>query len=283
NTRAREYPSRYFRNHLFDPATALLGDNDITYTLVQPNGCISVTTQTVEVFAVANSDFTGIEPITCTTEGLVELVPASLGGVFSGPGVSGSLFDPIAAGAGQHTILYDISLGDCQSETVVTTTVVEGPQAEITVAGDLTSATAAQQGATYQWWNCDTQLPIEGATSAEFSITDPSQNGNYSVAVTLNGCDAMSDCVFLLIESVEELQPNWSAGFFPNPATTMLTVWSSTPSGVSIYNGLGALVLSQRVNAINHTLDIGELQQGIYQVVIQTNDGKQLAQLLVKQ
>ncbi|MFM7234064.1 MAG: choice-of-anchor V domain-containing protein [Flavobacteriales bacterium] len=268
---------------LFDPATALLGDNDITYTLVQPNGCISVTTQTVEVFAVANSDFTGIEPITCTTEGLVELVPASLGGVFSGPGVSGSLFDPIAAGAGQHTILYDISLGDCQSETVVTTTVVEGPQAEITVAGDLTSATAAQQGATYQWWNCDTQLPIEGATSAEFSITDPSQNGNYSVAVTLNGCDAMSDCVFLLIESVEELQQNWSAGFFPNPATTMLTVWSSTPTGVSIYNGLGALVLSQRVNAINHTLDIGELQQGIYQVVIQTNDGKQLTQLLVKQ
>ncbi|MFM7233452.1 MAG: T9SS type A sorting domain-containing protein [Flavobacteriales bacterium] len=108
-------------------------------------------------------------------------------------------------------------------------------------------------------------------------------SGSTAKAVTLNGCDAMSDCVFLLIESVEELQQNWSAGFFPNPATTMLTVWSSTPSGVSIYNGLGALVLSQRVNAINHTLDIGELQQGIYQVVIQTNDGKQLAQLLVKQ
>jgi hypothetical protein len=52
---------------------------------------------------------------------------------------------------------------------------------------------------------------------------------------------------------------------------------------VSIYNSLGALVISQRVNAVNHTLDIAELQQGLYQVVLQTNDGKQSAQLLVKQ
>jgi hypothetical protein len=267
----------------FDPGTAIIGDNIVTYTLVQPNGCISTTTQIIEVFDVANSDFSGLEPITCTTEGVVELIPVSAGGVFSGPGVSGSFFDPAAAGIGEHTILYDINLGDCQSETAVTTTVIEGPEAEITVAGNLMSASAAQAGATYQWWNCDTQLPIDGATSAEFFITDPSQNGNYSVAVTLNGCDAMSDCVLLLIESVDELEQNWSAGFYPNPATSDLTVWSSTPVSVSIYNSLGAIVLSQRVIALNHTFDVAELQQGIYQLVLQTSDGKQTAQLLVKQ
>jgi hypothetical protein len=155
--------------------------------------------------------------------------------------------------------------------------------ADVTVAGDLMSAAVAQAGASYQWWNCDTQLPVDGATSAEFFITDPSQNGNYSVAVTLSGCDAMSDCVFLLIESVDELEQNWSAGFYPNPATSDLTVWSSTPVSVSIYNSLGALVISQRLNAMNHALDITELQQGLYQVVLQTSDGKQSAQLLVKQ
>lgn len=344
---------------LFDPAAAIIGDNEVTYTLAQPNGCVSTTTQTIEVFEVANSDFSGLAPITCTTEGLIELVPVSLGGTFSGPGVSGSLFDPVVAGIGEHTIIYDINLGDCQSETSVTTTVLEGPDAtftglfaeycvdadivsdlinvnstavfsgpgvvgntfeaqsagvgehtitcnvtdangcaassaqnvivhplpnvSITVAGDLMSATADQAGATYQWWNCDTQLPVEGATSADFFITDPSQNGFYSVAVTLNGCDAMSECVLLLIESVEELAHDWSAGFYPNPATTQLNVWSSAPVGVSIYNSVGAMVLSQRVNAMNHVLDISELRQGIYQVVLQTSDGKQSAQLLVKQ
>jgi hypothetical protein len=343
---------------LFDPSVAVLGDNEVTYTLSQPNGCISATTQTVEVFDEANSDFSGLEPISCTTQGPVELVPVSLGGVFSGPGVSGSFFDPVVAGVGQHTILYDINLGDCQSETAITTTVLEGPDAtftglfeeycinadivseltsvnssaefsgpgidgntfdaqsagvgehtvscmvtdangceattsqnvtvhplpdvSITVAGDLMSAIADQADATYQWWNCDTQLPIDGATSPEFFITSVSQNGNYSVAVTLNGCDAMSECVLLLIESVEELTHEWSAGFYPNPATTQLTLWSSTPVGVSIFNSVGAMVLSQRSNAINHTLDITQLQPGIYQVVMQSSDGKQSAQLLVK-
>jgi hypothetical protein len=89
--------------------------------------------------------------------------------------------------------------------------------------------------------------------------------------------------VLLLIGSVDELASDWSAGFYPNPATSDLTVWSSTTVSVIIYNGIGALVLSQRVNALNHTLDIGELQQGLYQVVLQTSDGKQSAQLLVKQ
>ena len=344
---------------LFDPSAAIIGDNEVTYTLSQPNGCISITSQVVEVFDVANSDFSGLEPITCITEGALELIPVSLGGVFSGPGVSGSSFNPAVAGVGEHTILYDINLGDCQSETAVTTTVIEGPDAtftglsdeycidaeipselicvntpaefsgpgvmdnmfdaasagigehtincsytdangctaissqnvtvnalpvvDITVAGDLTSATVAQQGATYQWWNCDAELPVDGATAEDFTITDPSQNGNYACWVTLNGCDARSECVLLLIGSVDELAQNWSAGFYPNPATSDLTVWSSTPVSVSIYNSLGALVLSQRVNALNHTLDIGELQQGLYQVVLQTSDGKQSAQLMVKQ
>ena len=89
--------------------------------------------------------------------------------------------------------------------------------------------------------------------------------------------------MLLLIGSVDELEQNWAAGFYPNPATADLTVWSSMPVSVSIYNSIGALVLSQRVNAINHTLDIGELQQGLYQVVLQTSNGKQSAQLLVKQ
>jgi hypothetical protein len=343
----------------FDPAQAIIGDNEVTYTLAQANGCVSTTTQVIAVFDVANSDFSGLEAITCTSEGLVELLPVSPGGVFSGPGVSGTFFDPSVAGIGEHTVVYDINLGDCQSETAIATTVLLGPDAsftglfneycidadivselicvntpadfsgpgvsgnefnaqsagvgehtvtcsytdafgctgtstqtvtvnplpvvDITVAGDLTSATVAQQGATYQWWSCDTELPVDGATAEDFIITDPSQNGNYACWVTLNGCDDRSECVLLLIESVDELEQNWAAGFYPNPATSDLTVWSSTPVSVSIYNSLGALVISQRVNAVNHTLDIAELQQGLYQVVLQTNDGKQSAQLLVKQ
>ncbi len=330
---------------MFEPAQAIIGDNEVTYTLMQANGCVSTTTQVIAVFDVANSDFTGLEAITCITEGVVELLPVSPGGVFSGTGVSGTSFDPSVAGIGEHTVVYDINLGDCQSETSISTTVLLGPDAsftglseaycvnadivselicvntpaefsgpgvsgnefnaqsagvgehtvtcsytdafgctgtstqgvtvnplpvvDITVSGDLMSATVAQQGATYQWWNCDTQLPLDGATSEDFTITDPSQNGNYSVAVTLNGCDAMSECVLLLIESVDEVQVDWSAGIFPNPANATLTVWSSRPAMCTLYNTLGSRVASLPITSTQHSLEVGQLPAGLYQVVLE--------------
>jgi len=342
----------------FDPAQAVIGDNEVTYTLAQPNGCVSVTTQVIAVFDVANSEFSGLEAITCISEGLVELLPLSPGGTFSGTGVSGTFFDPAVAGIGEHLVTYDINLGDCQSETSVATTVLLGPDVsftglldeycadtdvvseltsvnvpadfsgpgvdgntfsaqvagvgehtitssytdafgctgtssqsvtvnplpvvDITVSGDLTSATVAQEGATYQWWNCDTQLQVEGATSPEFSIVDPAQNGSYSVAVTLNGCDAMSECVLLLIGSVDETLGEWSSGFYPNPASSNLTVWSSVPAGFDVYNGVGTLVLSNPTNISNHTLDVSALPNGIYRVVMQHGGQMRAGNLLIK-
>jgi hypothetical protein len=342
----------------FDPTQAIIGDNEVTYTLAQANGCVSTTTQVIAVFDVANSEFSGLEAITCTSEGLVELLPVSPGGVFSGPGVSGTFFDPAVAGIGEHTVTYDINLGDCQSETSVATTVLLGPDAsftglldeycvdadviselisvnepadfsgpgvegntfnaqvagvgehtvtcsytdafgctassiqsvavnplpvvDITIAGDLTSATVAQEGATYQWWNCDTQLQLDGATLAEFAITDPSQNGSYSVAVTLNGCDAMSDCVLLLIESVDEVSGEWTSGFYPNPATTDLNVWSTMPVGLDIYNSVGTLVLSRATNSTTHAMDVSALPVGIYRVVMQHAGQMSAGNLLIR-
>ena len=126
------------------------------------------------------------------------------------------------------------------------------------------------------------QMPIDGATAAEYAITDPSQNGFFSVAITLNGCDAMSECVLLLIESVEEVEDNWSAGIFPNPAATDLNIWSSKPIVISVYNSLGALVLSERINSLNHFLDVSTLPEGMYQVLMQNGDSLRSSELLIK-
>jgi len=342
----------------FDPTQAIIGDNDVTYTLEQANGCVSVTTQVIAVFDVANSEFSGLEAITCISEGVVELLPLSPGGTFNGIGVSGTFFDPAAAGIGEHLVTYDINLGDCQSETSIATTVLLGPDAsftglldeycadadvvseltsvnapadfsgpgvegntfnaqvagvgehtitssytdafgctgtsaqsvtvnplpvvDITVSGDLTSATVAQEGATYQWWSCDTELPVDGATAEDFTITDPSQNGNYACWVTLNGCNARSECVLLLIGSVDEAFSEWSSGFYPNPASSNVTVWSSVPAGFDVYNGVGTLVLSNPTNVGNHAVDVSALPNGIYRVVMQHDGQMRAGNLLIK-
>ncbi len=60
----------------------------------------------IGVGSIANAqcDITGPEPIMCLTGAPVAMTVASPGAVFSGPGVTGSVFNPAAAGIGTHTI-----------------------------------------------------------------------------------------------------------------------------------------------------------------------------------
>lgn len=81
----------------------------LTYTVTGSNG--SCSDQEYFVLAVtqapAVSWSSGVPDSVCTigsTYNLPDGTPS--GGVFSGPGVSGNLFDPSVAGAGSHTMLY---------------------------------------------------------------------------------------------------------------------------------------------------------------------------------
>jgi hypothetical protein len=67
--------------------------------------------------------FTGLASTYCPNDASSTLVGTPAGGVFSGPGVSGSTFDPTAAGSGTHTIKYVYTLGGCSDSITQTTTV----------------------------------------------------------------------------------------------------------------------------------------------------------------
>lgn len=80
-----------------------------TYTVTgtDVNGCTN--TATVMVTVNANPVVTLSLPLdtACTTIGTLTLSGESpAGGGWSGPGVSGNTFDPVAAGVGTHTIIY---------------------------------------------------------------------------------------------------------------------------------------------------------------------------------
>lgn len=58
--------------------------------------------------AAAQCEILGLDPTYCITDGPTLMFGDPSGGTFSGPGVSGSVFDPGDAGAGVHTITYDL-------------------------------------------------------------------------------------------------------------------------------------------------------------------------------
>jgi len=118
----------------FDPSMAGQGDHLITYNYENLAGCKTVVTQTISVPRIYPTiSFNPLSEV-CENSGTVNLLESVnyAGGVFSGTGVSGNVFNPSLAGPGSHLITYTVGTEVCKVITEQTITVVGVP--EITIA-----------------------------------------------------------------------------------------------------------------------------------------------------
>lgn len=105
--------------------------------------------------------------------------------------------------------------GACTSITVTQTTV----NTNTSVSG--ITITAAQTGAQYQWLNCATgNSVIPGATNQSYT---PTANGNYAVAVIVNGCVDTSACVAIANLGIDDLTMD-NITIAPNPTSGSVVV-----------------------------------------------------------
>ena len=91
--------------NMFDPAVAGAGTHTISYSIVNP-ACSDSDTEDITVIPipVVNIDRVGTVYINGPAVTLNATPP---GGIFSGPAVTGYMFDPTAAGLGTHIITYE--------------------------------------------------------------------------------------------------------------------------------------------------------------------------------
>lgn len=141
--------------------------------------------------------------------------------------------------------------------------------------------TALTIGATYQWLDCDNAYaPLAGETGATFTATS---NGNYAVAISINGCTDTSACysVSTLSLHTEQIQ----VSIFPNPANE----WISVNLGniyqditVKLYDMNGRLAAAYYFAQTQQVqVDIASLAEGMYMLHIMS-DGKENRVKLVK-
>jgi len=118
---------------LFNPGVAGPGNFTITYNIV--NGVCSDNDQIV----ITVDDF--IQPIItpftplCQNSSPVTLTANPSGGTWSGSGVTGSTFNPVASGSGMHTITYILNSGVCIASAITIIQVDATVDATITAAG----------------------------------------------------------------------------------------------------------------------------------------------------
>lgn len=84
-------------------------------------------------------------------------------------------------------------------------------------------------------------------------------------------------------QGMEDLKAPASVKVYPNPATEQVRIESNTLiSMVEIYNQIGQMVMSTTPESGSTTLDISNLQQGIYSVRVQSAQGYHCQKLLVR-
>jgi hypothetical protein len=132
----------------------------------------------------------GLNASYCGNAASVTLTGSPVGGIFSGQGVSGNIFNPSSLSAGNYTVSYTYTdpITQCSKTATANTTVNAVPAILVTPSGPTSfcagqSVDLAASGAqTYAWSN--------GSSGSNLNVTS---SGNYTVTGTdANGCSSAS-------------------------------------------------------------------------------------------
>lgn len=107
----------------------------------------------------------------------------------------------------------------CDTALITTITVMPVPNAATTVNG--LTLTANQTGAMYQWLDCATNQPIQGANSQTYTGV---AGQSYAVIVTQGDCSDTSSCTTLTATGLHYSSPMWTAKVYPNPTSNQATL-----------------------------------------------------------
>jgi hypothetical protein len=177
---------------------------------------------------------------------------------------------------GIYQVSY-LSTAGCDSIVTIDLTVNELPNNAVSMDGDL-AFVCAQDAAEYQWYNCETNEVISGATNQTFL---PSEPGIYAVEITLNGCSINSDCMDTQIVSIDKIL-NSDFKIYPNPAKSSVFVQCDAGDEIGLYNLQGQLLYSQI--SLSGQTELNNLPKpGIYLIRISNSNSGFITQKLVVQ
>lgn len=172
--------------------------------------------------------FSGLSTTYCPSASSSTLVGSPTGGTFSGPGISGSTFNPSTAGSGTHTIYYKYTLGTCKDSVSQTTTV--SPTITPTITGLATGYCLTSNADTL------TGLPAGGTWSGAISsnIFNPATVGVGIKTVTYTVINGTTSCVF---------DTTYTTEVYTNPVATITglnaTYCSNEPADTLVGSPLG--------------------------------------------
>jgi|GEM_PF-5834355 len=140
-----------------------------------------------------------------------------------------------------------------------------------------------QPNATYQWINCDENMPVVGQTGTSFT---PWYEGNFACVITYRDCQDTTNCFHSAALSVENTGLENYVSVYPNPSKGNVTIkvaslfdWTK----VTVYNAAGQIVKQPvAVDSFTNELSLTNLSKGVYLVKIETDKGSVQERLVIE-
>ncbi|WP_291134822.1 T9SS type A sorting domain-containing protein [Flavobacterium sp. UBA7663] len=168
-----------------------------------------------------------------------------------------------------YTATATIGATGCFTSNTVSVTVSALPDTTITRVDD--TLTAAETGATYQWYTCaagPVYTIISGATSQSYTAT---AIGSYAVDVTLNGCTSRSTCFDVTTLGSSSFDMN-ALTVYPNPVVDILSIrYNEEITAINVYDLSGRLVKQVTPNQTEVEVNMSELAAAMY--IVKVNAG----------
>ncbi|NEN24398.1 T9SS type A sorting domain-containing protein [Cryomorpha ignava] len=127
----------------------------------------------------------------------------------------------------------------------------------------------------FRWIDCNTEEFIDEATGPTYVVTE---SGSYSLEITNGDCVSVSDCVEVLVTTIEEKE---AAGFllYPNPGSEFFILefhGTENPISLQVIDIAGRIVHSEKLKTSekNHSVDLSSEAKGTYFMRIEFDNGQ---------
>jgi hypothetical protein len=223
------------------------------------NGCVlnfsATVTQPAEIVANAN-----ITHVSCYggDNGIIQVTATGGTNFYTYTWAGGH--NGINLSAGQYTVTITDSDG-CSVSASYTLNEPAMLDTSVTVSG--VTLTTTLYDATYQWYNCTTNIPVDGATGQNFT---PSADGEYFVQITKDGCTEKSSCHAIVGVGIQNHTAASNLKVYPNPNNGSFFITADKEGEFVLVNGLGQMVQKIQVTPSNKT-EISGLAAGVYYLI----------------
>ena len=119
--------------------------------------------------------------------------------------------------------------------------------------------------------SCDNSFtPVSGELSQSFT---PSVIGNYAIKIFQSICVDTSSCYQVSVVGINNLFQKNNIRIYPNPALISIYIDDLNNYLFQITDIVGQVIIQQKCNNNHENIDISQLQNGIYFIKVQTENG----------